>query len=111
MSRLLIIALSFLVVGCAQKKTLEYCYVPMEKRDAIVGLINEYLRGLATEHIRYEASSLLTNGGRLFKGRDGCYTSIHPEPVNPDYGIYDGGGGLYIDPETLKVGPHFWYEY
>jgi hypothetical protein len=103
-----ILCLSLLVSSCSALTSSNQCKIPVEHRKKAIANINLGLREYSNSVVRYEAGAYFRETGNLNKDGNGCWSYIAPKAVEPGTIIHHGEGGIYVNPQTLEVGPVFW---
>lgn len=110
--RLILIILLASLLSCRNLQAeRDYCHVPENVKQEIVVKLEEFLKTLNDDEIRYEPSTILETESRLYKDKARCFIYISPVALRDGFGVLDGDGGIYIDLERKTVGPVFWYKY
>lgn len=111
MSKIALTAIAVIICGCTFTDTQEFCLVPPDKKAETIEKVSAFIKTVSGENVTYQISPLLLEEGKLSKGTAGCWTYLLPQPARPGLGVLDGDGGLYVNLETMEVGPVFWFRY
>ena len=119
MSKSAFLFILVLLAGCTNLETSDFCQIDPERKNEALEKIDAFIQSISTKNVTYTISPLLVQEGKLIRGQRGCYARLFPRSAQPRQRILililililDGDGGVYVDLETLKVGPVFWYRY
>jgi hypothetical protein len=119
MSKSAFLYILVLLAGCTNLETSDFCQIDPERKNEALEKIDAFIQSISTKNVTYTISPLLVQEGKLIRGQRGCYARLFPRSAQPRQRILililililDGDGGVYVDLETLKVGPVFWYRY
>lgn len=111
MSKLKVGLFSLFLAGCVSVSKEDYCKVPPDRLQEVIEKVEALIKENTDEHVTYEAPEMFLQEGKLINGEKGCYVYLMPKSLRKGWHVLDGDGGIYVNPQTLEVGPVFWYRY
>lgn len=111
MSKITVMAIAAILGGCSFTKDPDFCQIPAEDKDGVIKKVDAFIATITDDNVTYEMSPYLLKEGRLSMNEKGCWTYLLPKSTKPGWGVLDGDGGVYVNLETMEVGPVFWFRY